>query len=111
MDNCKEAILSNEYMDLIWKVDVTSTTSGEYPFGVCAQYINRNFSVFYLNRNEVLRDPTSAPIGDYAIPYCHTPMNTESLEYTRILPIQNQPALKLRGNGVIIGFLDSGISL
>lgn len=111
MDNCKEAILSNEYMDFIWKVDVTSTTSGEYPFGVCAQYINRNFSVFYLNRNEVLRDPTSAPIGDYAIPYCHTQMNTESLEYTRILPIQNQPALKLRGNGVIIGFLDSGISL
>jgi len=38
-------------------------------------------------------------------------MNTESLECTRILPIQNQPALQLRGNGVILGFLDSGISL
>lgn len=111
MDDCREAILSDEYMDFIWKIDVTSTTWGEYPFGVCAQYISRNFSVFYLNRNEVLRDPSIAPIGDYAIPYCHTQMNTESLEYTRILPIQNQPALKLRGNGVIIGFLDSGISL
>lgn len=109
--DCKEAILSDDYMDFIWKIDVTSTTWGELPFGVCAQFINRNFSVFYLNREEVLRDPQSVPIGDYAIPYCHTQMNTESLEYTRILPIQNQPALKLRGKGVILGFLDSGIAL
>ena len=38
-------------------------------------------------------------------------MDTESLEYTRILQIQNQPALNLQGSGVIMGFLDSGIAL
>lgn len=108
---CREAIVSNDYMDYIWKVDVTSSYSEEMPSGVCVQYINRNFSVFYVNREEVIRNPRGIPIGDYAVPFCHTQMNTESLEYTRILPIQNQPALKLAGNGVILGFLDSGISL
>lgn len=109
--DCKEAILSNDYVDFIWKIDVRYTGKEELPFGVCTQYINRNFSVFYVSRDEVVRDEQTVPIGDYAIPYCHTQMDTESLEYTRILPIQNQPALKLRGTGVIIGFLDSGIPL
>ena len=108
---CREAIMSNDFMDYIWKIDVVPEAPAELPFGVCAQYINRNFSVFYVNREEVLRDPQGIPIGDYAVPSCHTQMNTESLECTRILPIQNQPALQLRGNGVILGFLDSGISL
>lgn len=109
--DCKEAILSDDYLDFIWKIDVRSIGQTDHPFGVCAQYINRNFSVFYMNRDEVLRDTQNVPIGDYAIPNCHTQMDTESLEYTRILPIQNQPALNLRGNGVLIGFLDSGIAL
>ena len=64
-----------------------------------------------MSRDEILRDSQNVPIGDYAVPNCHTQMDTESLEYTRILPIQNQPALQLRGSGVIIGFLDSGIAL
>lgn len=109
---CREAIISNDYMDYIWKVDVTPAAyAAALPSGVCVQYVNRNFSVFYVNREEVIRNPQGIPIGDYAVPFCHTQMNTESLEYTRILPIQNQPALQLRGNGVILGFLDSGISL
>lgn len=109
--DCKEAILSDDYLDFIWKIDVRSSGQTEHPFGICTQYINRNFSVFYRSRDEVLRDTENVPIGDYAVPNCHTQMDTESLEYTRILPIQNQPALSLRGSGVLIGFLDSGIAL
>ena len=109
--DCKEAILSDDYVDFIWKIDVRFTGQEEHPFGVCTQYINRNFSVFYMDRDEILRDAHNVPIGDYAIPNCHTQMDTESLEQTRILQIQNQPALQLKGNGVIMGFLDSGIPL
>lgn len=109
--NCQEAIMSNDYMDYIWKVDVMTAGPEEVPPGVCVQYISRNFSVFYVRREDVYRDPQSLPIGDYAVPFCHTQLNTESLEESRILPIQNQPALQLRGQGVILGFLDSGIAL
>ncbi len=109
--NCQEAIVSDDYVDFIWKIDVRYTGTEGSPFGVCTQYVNRDFSIFYVSRDEVIRDEQMVPIGDYAIPYCYTQMDTESLEYTRILPIQNQPALKLRGSGVLIGILDSGIAL
>ena len=36
--DCKEAILSNDYMDFIWKIDVRLTGQAEHPFGVCTQY-------------------------------------------------------------------------
>jgi len=109
--NCQEAIVSDDYVDFIWKIDVRYTGTEGFPFGVCTQYVNRDFSIFYVSRDEAIRDEQMIPIGDYAIPYCYTQMDTESLEYTRILPIQNQPALKLRGSGVLIGILDSGIAL
>lgn len=108
---CREAIVSNEYMDFIWKIDVSPALAQELPEGVCSQYVNRNFSVFYISREDVFRNQENLPIGDYAVPSCHTQMDTESLESTRILTIQNQPALALKGRGVILGFLDSGISL
>ena len=60
--DCKEAILSNDYMDFIWKIDVRLTGQAEHPFGVCTQYINRNFSVFYMSRDEILRFSQIVPI-------------------------------------------------
>ncbi|MBS6396547.1 MAG: S8 family peptidase [Clostridiales bacterium] len=103
--------MSENYMDFIWKIDVTPGLPEELPLDACVQYVNRNFSAFYLRRDEVFSSMERIPIGDYAIPFCHTQMDTESLEATRILPIQNQPALSLKGKGVLLGFLDSGISL
>lgn len=108
---CREMTMSNDYLDYIWKIDVTPVTPESFLEGRCAQYISRNFSVFYVSREEVLRNPQRIPIGDFALPNCLTQMDTESLEDTGILTIQNQPALKLRGKGVILGFVDSGISL
>lgn len=109
--NCREAILSNEYLDYIWKIDATAQAENLLPAEVCYQAVNREFGVFYVNRKEILRDPGALPIGDYAFPACHTDLDMESLEASRILMIQNQPALRLKGSGVIVGFLDSGIAL
>ena len=109
---CQNAILSDEYMDYIWKADVNPPAEMDLlPYGVCAQYISPSFSVYYISRKEVFGNRTSLPIGDYALPWCYTQLNTESLETTKILQVQNQPALNLRGQGVILGFLDSGIEL
>ena len=109
---CQNAILSDEYMDYIWKADVNPPAEMDpLPYGVCAQYISPSFSVYYISRKEVFGNRTSLPIGDYALPWCYTQLNTESLETTKILQVQNQPTLKLRGQGVILGFLDSGIEL
>lgn len=44
-----------------------------------------------------------------SIPKCYTLMDESALEASGILKIQNQPALSLKGQGVLIGFLDTGI--
>lgn len=109
--DCRDAILSNDYIDFVWKMDVRPPEAEWMPYGYCGQYISPNFSVYYVKREEVFGKRTSLPVGDYGVTYCHTQMNTESLEASRILTIQNQPALQLKGSGVIIGFVDSGIAL
>lgn len=108
---CREAIVSNDYLDIIWKIDLSPYVMEELPLGSCAQYINRNFAVFYRSVEDIRRNVGRLPLGDYAVPFCHTQMDTESLEAANILSIQNQPVLQLKGTGVIMGFLDSGISL
>lgn len=105
---CRDVVLSDDYIDYIWKVDAQIGIQQAFEQGECAQYVNRNFAIFYRNKDAVLTNDMELPIGDYALSSCLTQMNTESLEISRILTIQNQPALHLRGNGVIIGFLDSG---
>ena len=109
--DCREAILSDDYVDYVWKVNTGSEESAVWDFGECFEYVSPNFSVFYVKRKDFTYDRNAMPVGDYGITYCHTQMDTESLEDSRILTIQNQPALQLRGNGVILGFLDSGIAL
>lgn len=109
--DCRDAILSNDYIDFVWKMDVRPPEAEWMPYGYCGQYISPNFSVYYVKREEVFGKRTSLPVGDYGVTYCHTQMNTESLEASRILTIQNQPVLQLKGSGVIIGFVDSGIAL
>ena len=38
---CQNAILSDEYMDYIWKADVNPPAEMDLlPYGVCAQYIS-----------------------------------------------------------------------
>ena len=94
---CQNAILSDEYMDYIWKADVNPPAEMDpLPYGVCAQSISPSFSVYYISRKEVFGNRTSLPIGDYALPWCYTQLNTESLETTKILQVQNQPTLNLR---------------
>ena len=108
---CREEILSDDYIDYIWKVDAQTALREAERLGICGQYVTDGLMIFYMNQEEVIRNPSGMLIGDYAVTYCHTQMDTESLEETRILTIQNQPALQLRGRGVLLGFLDSGIAL
>ena len=42
-------------------------------------------------------------------PTLYTTLQTENLEASGILALQNQPVLNLRGQGVLLGFIDTGI--
>lgn len=108
---CKDAILSNDYVDLIWKTDTEPPTEDSLLYAQCVQRVSSLFTVFYVERERLFGARQSLPIGDSTGMACYAPMDTESLEKSGIYAVQRQSALELTGEGVIVGFLDSGIAL
>lgn len=107
---CREEILSNDYADLIIDFmlsgDLLNLPGPEY----CYEALDDEFGFAYVRRSEA----PALTIGNYsygAIPKLYGLMqtfNAENLAEMGNLRIQNPP-LSLQGNGVIIGFIDTGI--
>lgn len=76
---------------------LTQTLLGRYVIA----YTNRN------NMNSIIQNLG----GSYAsmIPFVMGLLDTESLEEAGIIEVQQQPYLDLKGRGVLIGFVDTGI--
>ncbi|MCC8138683.1 MAG: S8 family peptidase [Lachnospiraceae bacterium] len=108
---CRDAILSNDYMDLIGKTDTELPLKDFLLDAQCVQRVSPVFSVFYVERERLLGTRMSLPVGDFPGSVCYAPMDTESLEKSGVYAVQRQSALELSGEGVIVGFLDSGIAL
>lgn len=101
---CEEAVYSNDYYDFIMNYGLHMR---ERPTDICAQPISDDFDIVYMDRRDI--PPLSIQNYGYAsIPKCYTLMDEAALEASGILRIQNQPALGLKGQGVLIGFLDTG---
>lgn len=103
--DCHEAVYSNDYYDIIGPVSGLKPEI-EIP---CTQNIDNRYIVYYLKRSEV--PPLS--IGTYKyinIPKCYTILDQRALEASGITRVQTQRNLELKGDGVLIGFLDTGIS-
>ncbi|MCD8098455.1 MAG: hypothetical protein LUE31_10635 [Lachnospiraceae bacterium] len=107
----RDAILSNDYMDLIGKTDTELPLKDSLLDAQCVQRVSPVFSVFYVERERLFGTRMSLPVGDFPGSVCYAPMDTESLEKSGIYAVQRQTALELSGEDVIVGFLDSGISL
>lgn len=107
-EECREKILSEEYMDIItgeyWSPGVTDDRIS----GFCSQSADRDVKILYLDRN------TAPPLGSDAyfyqnIPSLYIPLSTSALNAAGILRAADQPALGLQGQGVILAFADTGI--
>ncbi len=103
--NCQDAVYSNDFYDiLVNNVDIVQDAES-----ICSQGLGRDFTVYYVNREEV--PPLS--INTYyhtSIPKLYTTLDQTSLEESGIIRVQNQRNLELKGRGILIGFVDTGIS-
>ena len=102
---CKKVIYSNDYYDLI--IDYI----GGYPLGnpECILQVDNTYDIGFYSRE---RAP-ELNLVDYpylTIPHCLVPMDMTALEVSGILRLQNPSALDLQGQGVLIGFVDTGIT-
>ncbi|MCM1174447.1 MAG: hypothetical protein NC341_05275 [Blautia sp.] len=107
--NCKERILSNDYADIIIDYVLPEEQLAVQGFDYCFSAIDDEFGVAYLDRREL--PPISVGVYTYtSVPKLYGPMQNfqaESLVETGNLQIQGPP-LSLKGEGVILGFVDTG---
>lgn len=103
--DCADAVYSNDYYDFIAEYN---TVMRNGPNVRCVQTINEFYDAIYVNREGLL--PLGISNYSYtAIPKCFALMDKSALEVSGITRIQNYPTLSLRGQGVLIGFVDTGI--
>ena len=92
-------ILGNKVPDIIKGIDVSQRCEQELPFGYTCVSIESlattplNLNVFYYN----------------TIPDCYELLDLGALDEAGITDIQNYPTLQLRGENVLMGFIDTGI--
>ena len=104
----RQRILSEDYVSLIFHTQNSPFDPTEILEELLPQVVNRKYVI--LNAPLAEFPPDIASQGYYSIPKLFTLLDTASLEASGILRVQNQPFLNLKGRGVIIGFIDTGIN-
>ena len=102
---CPNLILSNDTYDTIVSKDETIQPLVE---PVCIQPVDDQYEIWYFDRTKV--PPLS--IRDYSytsIPKCFYLMDSTSMDVSGITAMQNNPTLSLKGQGVFVGIIDTGI--
>ena len=110
MDFLQQRIYSNDYADIILPYHYTTSQNFLSFFTEYSpQIINQQYALLHVPVDE----RSQYNPGEFlysAIPNLFTLQDTISLEASGILQAQNQPALQLKGENVLIGFVDTGIA-
>lgn len=106
-NNCKEAILSEDFADFMIKSGNDLTTITEIPNTCSFNLIEDTYNVYV--PITMLPKNYFQIYGYGAIPNVYGLLDIESLDTSGVTRIQNIPAFQLRGQGVLIGIVDTGI--
>lgn len=108
MEECREYIISEEYMDfLIPAYRYTDDIEIKERAG-CVQNLGFNYRSAHVNAGKA-GEITIDRFGYNSIPKCYTLLDMSALNVSGITAVQNYPTLSLRGEGVMIGIVDTGI--
>lgn len=108
MADCNSLIVSEEVEDFIVEYNPTIFNLAQSGENSCAVRVNQNWMVAY-GVSEGLYRMDVGDLGYYNIPKLFGLMDTTSLDASGITSTLNQPFLNIRGQGVLIGFIDTGI--
>ncbi len=105
---CEDVIYSEDYRDYIKEYfqDFSSIIGTYRP--VCIEAVSSRYAVMHLE-GETSMQNILAEYNISMIPALYGLANTSALEESGILYIHRNPYLNLRGSGVMIGIIDTGI--
>lgn len=107
-ENCRELILSEETTEfIVLTLYMTPEILNSFS-GVCYQQIDNRYFTIYTPVDSLNSSYTNR-FSYSTFPKLYGEMSTTALEVSGITQLANQPVLNLRGQGVIIGVIDSGI--
>jgi subtilisin family serine protease len=100
-------IISEDYVDLIIKYNGNPISLEQFK-DYSVHIMNDTYAVIYLPISMV----TSKIITEFnysALPHCYALTSAQSLEASGVTRLNRSTALQLRGKGVLIGMIDTGI--
>ena len=107
-ENCKEKIISEDYWDFIIPLYRDEELKEVNSENACIQEMDFGYKSVSVDRRILL--PLSFREYWYStIPKCYTLLDMQPLDAAGIITLQNYPTLQLMGDGIMIGFLDTGI--
>lgn len=107
--SCSEKILSEDYADFI--VSEQQEEELRRILNIeCSQKADVDNMVLYSKLSNL------GPLFNLSLPYsvwpkCYGLMDLEPVQESGVLQIQNQPSLSLRGQGVLVAIIDTGIDI
>ena len=107
-EDCREKILSQDYWDFIipnYRKDINIVFPENQ---VCIQDLGLGFRSISVDKKYV-GELTVERYGYNVIPNCYALLDMSALNESGISALQNYPTLQLKGSGIMIGFIDTGI--
>lgn len=107
-NQCREQIVSEYYADYVISYNGNAEELRTFFQGECLKILDMHLAVVSVRKEEsdLMRALENLY---YTLPKCYGLMDTSSMEASGIIRIQNQPVLKLRGSGILVGIIDTGI--
>lgn len=101
-------IYSNDFYDLVVAYQGTEENlSRDFPL-LGSQAVGGGYAVLHVDKT-LFPSSVLSTVGYTTIPKLYTTLDSTSLEVSGILRTQNQPILNLKGENILMGFIDTGI--
>lgn len=105
---CRNRIISEDYRDFIVNQMRGNRFDSIPAENLCEQKMEYIYKSIYVEGT--MADPVNFERYAYnSIPKCFTLIDIAAMNQAGIVQIQNYPTLQLQGDGVMIGFIDTGI--
>jgi subtilisin family serine protease len=106
-ENEKYKIIDNNYLDIIIKYNGDPNSLKQYD-KYSIQIMSDYIAIIYIPISEVTSD-TISDFGYSSLPKCYSLNSEQSLVASGVTKLRRIPAINLRGKGVIVGIIDTGI--